>query len=634
MKRVFVRPLFFGIMSLKDSIKKQLYEVARNHAAQTVGKLEEAIKFSLNQSNVLSERKSTSDAVGDKLMLDKMFKLQSIMHQEHAEEYKFLQKEPYFSRCDVMLEGTNKIKSFYFAKFPFLSNEIYSWVAPAARVRFEDIGEFNFETVKGNMLKGRLLRKDQYMIVDGKIIFMASEATDYERSMIHQEYLSTRKQAGFAMQDIVSMMEKAQDKVIRADHKGSFLISGPAGSGKTTLALHRVAYLTQSPETAPLYPGKSIIVFVQDKSTKDYFSALLPNLGINDVVITTFPEWACTILKLDANKFVGRLGESEEEKDIYEFEKRQTLAAFDETKINKNYFRTLELAYENFLSKSSKDLFKKQKSDEVFDRFDLTLLIKANLNSEKILNEEYIDYIPAGRGKLRRKIVKEPLNYSLIIIDETQNYLPEQIALIKTTIDPKTNSMLYVGDLVQQTHLGTIRDWNEADEDFKEEQKAELSKVYRNTKQILEFIQSLGYKVSLGENLRDGVEVKEAILTDLTEEADYIKKVIQENPEDVIGILVRTVEQKKALEDLIESNDKVRLMTINESQGVEFDIVILAGIEERIFIPQNNIYEYSEGLLSEKKKVNKDLLYVALTRAINELHVIGRDELNGILEKL
>ena len=44
-------------------------------------------------------------------------------------------------------------------------------------------------------------------------------------------------------------MEKAQDQVIRAHHAGPLVISGPAGSGKTTLALHRVAFLTQSPET-------------------------------------------------------------------------------------------------------------------------------------------------------------------------------------------------------------------------------------------------------------------------------------------------------------------------------------------------------------------------------------------------
>lgn len=47
------------------------------------------------------------------------------------------------------------------------------------------------------------------MIVEGKIIFMASESYEYDRALIHQEYLSNRKQAGFAMQDIVAMMEKA-----------------------------------------------------------------------------------------------------------------------------------------------------------------------------------------------------------------------------------------------------------------------------------------------------------------------------------------------------------------------------------------------------------------------------------------
>lgn len=615
-------------MSLKDSTKQQLLEAARKHIAVTKEILDKAIQESEKLGGLHKDRVSTAE-IHEAMMQDVMTAIGVEMNTQRIENYKFLQKTPYFNRCDVILEGTNEVTTFYFAKFPFIEESIYSWVAPAAKMRFEEIGDFNFETVSGNFLKGKILRKDQFMIVDGKIIFMASEGTDYERSLIHQEYLSNRKAAGFAMQDIVAMMERAQDKVIRAESRGSFLISGPAGSGKTTLALHRVAYLTQSPETSQIYPGEKILVFVQDASTKDYFSALLPNLGIENVQITTFQEWAAERLKIEIKKIVARIGENETEKDILEFEKNQALKNLDEIKIEKDYFKTLDLVYKNYFSYSSREIFKAQKVLQVYDRFDLTILLKAYLNKEKALHEEYIDYVQVRKGKLRREIKKDPLNYSLIIIDETQNYLAEQIEVIKTTIDKKTNSMLFVGDLVQQTHLGTIKDWNEVNEEFGIERKAELDKVYRNTKQILEFIKSLGFNVTLAENLRDGIEVKEAILETLEEEANYVNQIIEEKTDEVIGVLVKTPSQKESLSKLIDKSDKVHLMTINESQGVEFDVVILAGIEKDIFIPKIND-NYPDKLLEEKKKVNRDLIYVALTRAMNELHVIGKDSLKEL----
>ncbi|HNW09616.1 MAG TPA: hypothetical protein PKM52_03475, partial [bacterium] len=109
--------------------------------------------------------------------------------------------------------------------------------------------------------------------------------------MIYQEYFSTRK-TSFILPEIVAQMEKAQDQVVRAEYGGKLAITGPAGSGKTTLALHRAAYLLQSPETVDKLDANQIIVFVQDDSTRDYFSHLLPELGINDVEITTMASWA------------------------------------------------------------------------------------------------------------------------------------------------------------------------------------------------------------------------------------------------------------------------------------------------------------------------------------------------------
>lgn len=167
------------------------------------------------------------------------------------------------------------MKKIFFGKFQISEQNIYSWMSPIAVMRFEKIGAAAYILPGGRKRAGKIDRNDQFLIANGKIIFMASEARKWQRTLIYQEYLTNRK-SGFILPEIIERLEKAQDEVIRASHQGSFLIAGPAGSGKTTLAFHRIAYLTQAPETAPFYPDYNIIVFVQDESTKKYFSALLP----------------------------------------------------------------------------------------------------------------------------------------------------------------------------------------------------------------------------------------------------------------------------------------------------------------------------------------------------------------------
>jgi DNA helicase-2/ATP-dependent DNA helicase PcrA len=234
-------------------------------------------------------------------------------------ELTHLESSPYFMKTEIVDEkGENK--DYFFAKHEFSEQAIYSWVAPVSAIRFENPGKASYKLPNGNIRTVTIKQKEIYMIVDGKVLLFSLETKDNPRELIYQEHF-TKQKSDFVLPEIVAQMEKAQDQVIRANHKGSLVISGPAGSGKTTLALHRVAYLTQVPDTAILYSSESILVMVQDNGTKNYFSTLLPSLGINDVKITTFSEWAFKILGLDKYSYTERYGNTEEEKDLYEYGK-------------------------------------------------------------------------------------------------------------------------------------------------------------------------------------------------------------------------------------------------------------------------------------------------------------------------
>ncbi len=546
------------------------------------------------------------------------------------EKLQILQASPYFVRCDVRLDGLSLPQTYYFAKASFMQRNIFSWIVPAAQIRFSDPGKFSYKLPDGRVQNGELLRKDQYVIVNGKITFMSTESRDTARQLIYQEYLSNKK-SGFVLQEIVELMEKAQDAVIRASHRGSFLISGPAGSGKTTLALHRVAYLTQSPEIAQYYPGESIIVFVQDDSTKAYFTSLLPQLGINNVTITTFPEWAFKILNLHDFTFTVRFGDDEETKDVIEYHKGVALSEIEAITKKNNVLDSLKQFYDRFLPSNLRETVEKQLEEKILDRFDMTIMLYAHILQHGSLSKDVKDFRKTkNKRKFLEVILKESLKYSLIIVDEVQNYLPEQISLIRTCIDPLTQAMLYVGDLAQQTHLKTVRSWESIGEEFALERSVVLQKVYRNTKQIISYIQSLGYEVRVPEGLKEGPEVQVLKTNTIEDDIRIIAKIAAENKDSHVGVMVKTQRQKANLMKLLPDLHNTHVLTINEAQGVEFEIAILANVHTNDFIPPTPNEKYPEDLAAEKTKVNYDLIYVALTRAIHELIVTGPDNLEVI----
>lgn len=535
-------------------------------------------------------------------------------NKERAKQLEQVIGSPYFMRCDVNFG--EDLKEYYFGKFQLSEANVYSWVSPIAQLRFAPIGEASYKLPKGELRSGEIRRKDQFMIVDGQVMFMASESDDYERALIHQEHLSVKKN-DFVLPEIIAQMEKAQDEVIRAPHLGSFLIAGPAGSGKTTLAFHRIAYLIQSPDTAKLFPGFNIIVFVQDESTKKYFSAILPQLGIEEVTVTTFEEWALDILALNNYQFVQRYGATEQKKNELEHYKNLALKKMRTQKITKiSPEEILKNVYQGYLPSELMTILEKQHMTRLLDRFDLTILLKTKLEQGNI-NVMRRVAVEDKHGKLKMAEKKISLAYSFIVVDEAENYLAEQIQLIKSTANDN-QAVLYVGDLAQQTKLGTIKNWEEAGEEFGQEHKVVLDKVYRNTKEILEYVRQQGYEVQIPTGLKTGAPVgqKEVVESAVFRE---LKEIITNNKGVSVGILYGA-EHEKRINDLRDQfSDDVKFLTFNEAQGVEFEVVVLC----RFGDDSTNIDNYPEELKIEIAKVRRDLWYVALTRSMNQLYILS-----------
>lgn len=591
-----------------DTRKQQLLERLRAHIAFVQGRIAESM-----ESTSLSANKSLRE-IGSMQPADQMVYMQLKAYAvDRMEQLGQLKRTPYFVRCETLDADTGEKKEYFFAKHQLAEESIYSWVSPVASIRFEAPGEISYAMPGGEEKKLRLVRKEQYMIVDGKVLFFAEERLGAARELIYQEHF-TKQKTEFALPEIVAQMEKAQDKVVRAHHYGPLVISGPAGSGKTTLALHRVAYLTQAPDTAALYPARSIIVFVQDNGTKEYFSKLLPGLGIHDVAITTFSEWALLILGLEGYGYVGTYGSTETEKERYEEQKLKALRG-GVLEYAKDPFASLMKAYRDVFKKDDLRMFKRQKDGKTLDRFDLTVLLRAHLKKHGTF-ETVRRYTAIVKGEPRKKVERTAVAYSLIVVDEFQNYLPEQLGILNACLESRTRSIVYVGDMAQQIYLGTMRNWGDIGEVIPHDRNVLLDKVYRNTRNILKFVRGLGYPVGIPEGIKEGPPVLEKECASREEEVAHIREKLARYEKGTVGVIAKNAAYLEVFKDAFQNRPNVHVLTMAESQGVEFDLVCLVGMGDAAS-------EHSE----ERQRIQRDLLYVALTRAITELHVLGKARL-------
>ena len=547
-------------------------------------------------------------------------KLLSHFH-ERLDHLHHLFASPFFVRCDVRSKD-GETKTLYFAKFPKTDESIFSWMAPASRLRFSDVGPTSYALPDGTAWHGDLTRKDQFMIVDGKIVFLSSEAGTHGRTLVYQEQLSKRK-AGFMLPEIVERMEKAQDDVIRAPETGSFLIAGPAGSGKTTLAFHRIAYLLQSPDTAARFQSHTVIVLVQDEGTRDYFCRLLPDLGIHDVTVTTFGQWALERLGLgEDHRFVRRPNGVDEEVDAYESRKCDAMRTVKtESAKRDDAFARLKEIYATTFSTEDEKRFAQQKKDGRLDRFDLSVLLRTERQRSGAFTREEEYFVQKKNFEVTRKRRTVPLTYSLIVVDEAQNYLPEQIVALRSCASPDTRAILYVGDLGQQVLVGTLRDWGDAGETFGAGQKVQLEKVYRNTRAILRYVGELGFSVSVPDELREGAAVVDEPCATIEEMVDRVRTVVTEKAgEAQIGVLGLTDADLEPFAAAFGGQPNVHVLTVHEAQGVEFEVVCVVRIPK----------DFLDGASEERGRIKRDLAYVALTRAMDELYVFGETRLADV----
>ncbi|MCI0183797.1 RNA polymerase recycling motor HelD [Sulfoacidibacillus ferrooxidans] len=218
----------------------------------------------------------------------------------HVSEQSFRQlskvhDRPYFCRIDFIPESENQFQKLYIGKTSLFRLEdfapiIVDWRSPIASVYYDGrIGSVSYETPHGEM-HGELLLKRQYTIEKGVLL----EIRDIDittRDELLQASLSASSDS--RLTDIIATIQAEQNKMIRADIDRPLIVQGVAGSGKTTIALHRIAYFIYT--YAERFSPNEFMILAPNKLFLRFISEVLPELGVEDVKQTTFIDfmWEC-----------------------------------------------------------------------------------------------------------------------------------------------------------------------------------------------------------------------------------------------------------------------------------------------------------------------------------------------------
>ncbi|WP_163192362.1 RNA polymerase recycling motor HelD [Clostridium thermarum] len=224
-------------------------------------------------------------------------------------DYKEVRKQPYFARIDFE-EARGTLDSFYIGKLGLMDEEsgeekVVDWRAPIADLYYSGTsGRISYEAPMG-VIEGELLLKRKLLIRDGELINAFDEGIDQiilkskdggNEEGLTDEFLRINLEEAVKgkLKDIVATIQKEQNEIIRAEKSKAIIVQGSAGSGKTTVALHRLAYLLY--KYRQRMKGSDVFVVAPNRLFLDYISDILPNLGVEDVKQSTFEEFALETL--------------------------------------------------------------------------------------------------------------------------------------------------------------------------------------------------------------------------------------------------------------------------------------------------------------------------------------------------
>ncbi|MCC0656382.1 MULTISPECIES: UvrD-helicase domain-containing protein [unclassified Clostridioides] len=594
-----------------------------------------------------------------------------------------MKDSPYFARIDFQLKDEGYDSKYYIGRFAFdYENEllILDWRSPMASMFYDcEIGPAGYNAPLG-WIDGEITRKRQFKIKNGILEYVLESSMNIQDDILQQELSNTSDEK---MKSIISTIQKEQNQIIRNDKADTLIIQGVAGSGKTSIALHRIAFLLY--RFKDKISANNVIILSPNKVFGDYISNVLPELGEEPLCELSFED----IAEVQLERIIDFEGEKDSlEVNDVQWEKRVRFkSTLDFLKLMDKYIKQMpnmvfipkDYTFGGFIAKSDWirkrfDAYNKYPvkrrlemvAEDIHYRFESDNIMEDDLpkvkNILKSLNRmltikntlvlykdffkqmniqdmfvmpskntlEWADVYPfiylhaAYEGLQEDKVIRH------IVIDEMQDYTPIQYAVINLLFKCKKTILGDFGQLINPNHLHTLDDMVQI---YDGGELVMLNKSYRSTFEIINFAKKIQNITSLEAIERHG---EEPVVIKCSNEPDEIEKIkmeieqFEESNNATLGIILKTNSEAKAIYDVIKQEYDVNLISPESSsfiKGVSITSIKMSkGLEfDEVVIPSvNNKTYYND--------YDRSLLYIACTRAMHKLKLTYTGNLTQLIE--
>lgn len=351
---------------------------------------------------------------------------------------------PYFARIDFKEENNGEQK-YYLVKVGLVDDNanqyIVDWRAPIANLYYDSaLGKTEYHT-KSETFKGDLNLKRVYSIKEGNLeSYMDVHSTSDDDLL--KPYLGVN--ADSKIKNIVSSIQKEQNDIIRDALHKNIIVQGVAGSGKTTVMLHRISYLAYSEKD--FYKANQYMVISPNNLFTDYMSAILPDLEVDQVKQITFEDLAIEFLNLKSKLKVIPRSKTSNYDEISHYKSSKKMVNLLDNYLNKI---TCDL-FSKDLTKNNIIIISKEELFDIFNKFDKEpLKIKVDKTTNAIykysqnkadsiikrINSQY-DYLIKNESDIdkRKQLIKESYSVKSTLVKDIKDLIKDYFKDFKYNI--------------------------------------------------------------------------------------------------------------------------------------------------------------------------------------------------------
>lgn len=561
--------------------------------------------------------------------------------------------KPYFARVDFKEAEKTEAEKIYIGKMALIREEdqeliIVDWRAPVSNLYYEErLGDAHYISPDGD-IKGQLQLKRQFSINEGKL----EEMFDIDITT-NDEFLqaSLGSSADNRLKEIVSTIQAEQNRVIRADMWKPLIVQGAAGGGKTTIALHRIAYLIYTYERS--FKPENFMIIAPSKLFLNYISDVLPELGVEKTKQTTYEEFAFSVIgqkfKInDPNQKLIQFVETNKTEEQQLYNKR--LRAQSELKcsmtfkeIIDQYIETIE---ESFIPKEDFTLggrvilkyedinrlfIKDYRKHPIVKRIDE---IKKHLQNRLKAQKEYL--AESIQSKCDRYIVKvkqvmEPSDerQRLIVkaIDNKNEAIAKLQEISKTAVKnyiakiSKTNPLQYYKDFLKDEGLFNSIMSGKTDEETASFLRSYTLGVLKTDTVDLEDIAPIMYLKYKIYGVDEKIPVRHIVIDEAQDFSVFqiytLKHIIKDSSFTILGDLSQAIHSYRGIKDWKDISeyvfeDKSEMLTLEQSYRTSVEIMeaankVIATLKDDKLIPAQPVIRHGEKVHVISKETKKEI---------------------------